>query len=747
MFKLKKQNYLFIGISIALIIFPTWGYYNLRTEIKNAKLNNSEEPILGASGFFAQNASIQANLEILGTYASVSGNLAFYGEIMPDGSTCGANEILKRTGANNWDCATDAGGSVTSNSLDFDEFVASMSLDTFTDVTFGAQQLSLNLDSTGDFLIQDAGTTFFSANDSGLVTITNASISERFELTSSTARLGINAGNNTDVALEVGGTASIGNTLYFATNSDLCFDGSTCNVKIVYETGALGFQISNTVVGSLINLTDNASASSNFEVVGSASFNSIRGAGLTECDAETQTLNWDLTSGKFSCLTDGTGGGGGTQIEFREGSTDLGNISSISFDPPHFVLSFSGVTGTVKLDWGAGGPASLSEAETISGNWVNTANPWADNEVIDALTVNWTGLDTYPTGCTNQFVTTIGDTLTCASVDISAMTNLTAGTDLTLTNDDLTLDSTLTQAFSFTNTGSQTFTGSVDVSKGLHALAALTVTSSSSFNGGVRGSGLVDCDAATDTLNWDITSGKFSCGTDDDIPEVGDFGALVGGSGIDNNSGTLDFDATELSGLTWSAGGSATFAHTFDLSGIDPILTFRTGTFDFTGGASFSQGVEFATYASVSQRFQLPLNGTLSANRDITVDPDGPGQLIFYATGSEQVLTDEHYITLSIGSSSFNAFTSRSLGEQLRGITVERIWCKAQNATSVVINLTDETNNDMDQITCNTTGVYDDGTIANATLTKGEELYLERRTISGEVDYLPITIRFRYTRE
>lgn len=30
----------------------------------------------------------------------------------------------------------------------------------------------------------------------------------------------------------------------------------------------------------------------------------------------------------------------------------------------------------------------LNEAETLAGNWVNTTNPWADNEVADALTIN-----------------------------------------------------------------------------------------------------------------------------------------------------------------------------------------------------------------------------------------------------------------------------------------------------------------------------------------------------------------------
>lgn len=42
-------------------------------------------------------------------------DLNFYGEIKPDGATCADGEILKKTGANNWDCAADdtvGGGAV-----------------------------------------------------------------------------------------------------------------------------------------------------------------------------------------------------------------------------------------------------------------------------------------------------------------------------------------------------------------------------------------------------------------------------------------------------------------------------------------------------------------------------------------------------------------------------------------------------------------------------------------------------------
>ncbi len=39
---------------------------------------------------------------------NVSNSLTFYDELKPDGVTCSNGEILKKTGANNWDCAADA---------------------------------------------------------------------------------------------------------------------------------------------------------------------------------------------------------------------------------------------------------------------------------------------------------------------------------------------------------------------------------------------------------------------------------------------------------------------------------------------------------------------------------------------------------------------------------------------------------------------------------------------------------------
>jgi len=53
---------------------------------------------------------------------------------------------------------------------------------------------------------------------------------------------------------------------------------------------------------------------------------------------------------------------------------------------------------------------------------------------------DWTTIDNYPTACTNQAVTGIGDTLTCTTIDISAMTNLATSTGILLTGDILSVE-------------------------------------------------------------------------------------------------------------------------------------------------------------------------------------------------------------------------------------------------------------------------------------------------------------------
>lgn len=240
----------------------------------------------------------------------------------------------------------------------------------------------------------------------------------------------------------------------------------------------------------------------------------------------------------WDCAADNTGAGGGSPsgIELVDSGGTFGtHYGSISFDASHFTSTLGSPTASaslLRLDWGAGGPASLSEAETITGNWVNTANAWADNEVANNLTINggtvtWTDLTTYPTGCTNQFVTTIGDTLTCATADDAYVNNAITISGGTIGSNNISGTLTTTGTLTIGDNGDSIIldASNWDIST-LGKADFLSASVSTNFEAtgyasasafvlpSTAGGTLGDCDAAGDTLNWDVTTRKFVCGSD-----------------------------------------------------------------------------------------------------------------------------------------------------------------------------------------------------------------------------------------
>lgn len=132
---------------------------------------------------------------------------------------------------------------------------------------------------------------------------------------------------------------------------------------------------------------------------------------------------------------------------------------------------------------------------------------------------------------------------------------------------------------------------------------------------------LPDSDGATQKLQYDVSTNSFSAGTDDDVPEVGDFAALVGGAGVDNNSGTIDLDLTELSTATLGAGSFT--ALIFDAGATDPTFTFGSNSTTVTNSATFSLGTSAAfTTGSIE----------LGAASDTTIARSGAGAVTVEGT-------------------------------------------------------------------------------------------------------------------
>lgn len=386
-----------------------------------------------------------------------------------------------------------------------------------------------------------------------------------------------------------------------------------------------------------------------------------------------------------------SGGGGGGSPDLRLGFTGaFTNVGSISFNDAHFDLPLNvSNQASLSLDWGTGGPASLSQAETVNSVWTFSAGAsattnfeavgYASASLYQGLAFGATAIDC--NDAADQLLWS-GGVFTC-----EALADADIPDTITITN------------LSGTNTGDVTLAGTPDY---------ITI------------SGQV------------ITRAKL---------DISDDTNATGGAGVDITANDFTFDSTEVEATTWGAGGNATNVWTANLSSGDPTLNW-TGS-----GATLSLGFEALGYASASKFFTVDLGASALTKQQFGIDEGGFGQFVYRASGSEHVLTDEKKISMSIASTSFNTFSSRDLMYLFRGITIKHITCIVSSATSVVINFEDGSNNNLDSITCATTETIDDGSISNATLTKGERLILERGTVTGEADFLRITVTYTEARE
>src|SRR3990167_1649021 len=243
-----------------------------------------------------------------------------------------------------------------------------------------------------------------------------------------------------------------------------------------------------------------ASVSGIFEVTGDFKFDGDLMPDGADCANDeilkkTGADDWDCATDETGATTKAFG-----WIDANNSGGTFVSIGSLSFDASHFTFSNTASEGYLRLDWGAGGPASLSEAETITGNWVNTASPWADNEVIDTLTAS-------------NYLLLAGGTLTGNLI----------GTNASFSYGEFTVQAS-----------ASLFTGSA-------------------FGG-------IDCNDATDKLLW--SGGLFTCGTiaSTDLPITGTWattGTWVlgdGGDRIDFATDTWDLAAGIFSGVLGMTG-------------------------------------------------------------------------------------------------------------------------------------------------------------------------------------------------
>jgi low affinity Fe/Cu permease len=129
---------------------------------------------------------------------------------------CANNEVLKWNETSDvWACGTAGGGAVSADSLDFIDLEDSLDLDAATDINLGANALTIDMDSTGDFSVRDGTTDIALFDDTGGITFSPTGTSDVTITTDDDTSLIINNGALTndgqaiDINITLGGDADV----------------------------------------------------------------------------------------------------------------------------------------------------------------------------------------------------------------------------------------------------------------------------------------------------------------------------------------------------------------------------------------------------------------------------------------------------------------------------------------------------------------------------------------------------------
>ncbi|MEX1997846.1 MAG: hypothetical protein WEA04_04205, partial [Candidatus Andersenbacteria bacterium] len=345
--------------------------------------------------------------------------------------------------------------------LDANTSITQDGTETFTISNTGSGATIIDLTSTGDLEVRDAGVAFATFSDAGVLTLTNA--------------LAANGGITFDAATDTVGAFTASGTINMSTNilenignAGTDFIASTGGLTLAGALTANGAATFNTDVDATLAETENIAVT-----------NSV--SGTNAVDLLSATLTNSSTSGTQQLLVLDNAASTGTtdaMLVIDNSDTDTAVTAGIKF-----VNAGGGFTSVID---NAGTLISGTELNLLDGGVI--LSELTDSGTLTATTVDING------GAIDG--TTIGAT----SASTGAFTTLSSTGATTLGNNSSTI------AIDGTN---------IDVTTGGAVTLTGHLTLSGDANEGLSGGGLADCDtAATSKLLWDVTTNKFSCGTD-----------------------------------------------------------------------------------------------------------------------------------------------------------------------------------------------------------------------------------------
>ena len=648
-------------------------------------------------------ASISSTLNLDGILTSLGtatssfvGKLAIGTYTLPNtDGTNGQALITDGSGVVGWGAISASG--IAADSLDYTEFKDAMALDNTTSVAFSNYDYIFNLTETGDFIVQDDGTSSLVVDDSGNTTLggnltVNGAGPHLFAGT-------IDPANITSFTLT--GTQTLGATYYIDNNGDGYFRylGIGTAPSSTYALNVSGKDVyfqEKTFLGTTSTYFDTSGnlemgggtisdATDEVDINGSLAVNSYLQVGGTDATSFSRFGTGDtdhLLSGAGDLLVSGNLEVNG--LTYLDGNIIAGSISgsgaSISGDFQVGTNTFYANVGSGSYDFGGTGTASFAGGLTIAGDtnfdsgtlFVDSSGNnigLGDDSPAYTLSVDGTASisdDTY-----------IGNNMLFA--DVSANTVYSSSSWSILGNFDvdgiasvsgLTSGGTATSSFA----GGLTVAGDLDIQSG-----KLFVDQSSGNVGiGTTSPGyLLDIQGATgqaqikattgtnfSLLRINNTGGNFYVGRNN---SVGTGLITTGGiaySGVLNARGTypLQFAVNDIAVMTILSGGNVGIGNTVPDQKLTVAGDILASTSYFTGGIYASSSVYFDNTASVSGGLYVDAFTSISDDFSVAssdyVSGDDYGPTIYVDTVNDYVgigtVSPANLLTVSGASTSLN---------------------------------------------------------------------------------------------
>ena len=448
-----------------------------------------------------------------------------------------------------------------------------------------------------------------------------------------------------------GNLFAIGDARYLKQSGGTVTGALTVNIT-GGNKNTIAINVVNTISGAIVHGEKTLTSSGTLVFEGAASGaslylgTSLNGAGLTTCsDGTASKLLWNSSTGRFSCGTDQTVGSG---------------LSQSAGDERYINTAGDTMTGslTLNITGGVKSTLAINAVNTISGAILHAEKTLTSSGTLVfegaasgsslylGTSLTGAGLSSCSNGTTSKLLWNSTTGRFSCGTDTDTNTTYTVGQGLTLTSTVIRLNATVT--------GSLVQAVTTLASSGTLVFEGAASGSSLYLGTSLNGAGLTDCDTAgSSKLLWDATTGRFSCGSDQNSG---------GGSSFSSGQLLTIGNARYLS----KAGGTATGALMVNITGgvkstvgLNVVNTISgailhaektltsSGTFVFEGAASGSSlylgtslqgaGLTDCDTAGSSKLLWDTTTGRFSCGSD-----QGGGGLVIKKKTVDENLTDDN---------------------------------------------------------------------------------------------------------